>query len=146
MPPRSPRPAAGPRHASEHDEQCELFRWLAANSTRHPLLALPFAIPNGGHRHPATAARLKAEGVKAGVWDVLVPVPRPYPESALSWLGAWIEMKVGDNRLTPAQVEFRKRLSVYPYQWFVCFSWREAAQAIYLYLGIDDADLWRQIQ
>ena len=33
------------------------------------------AIPNGGDRSMIVASRLKAEGVKAGVWDVFVPVP-----------------------------------------------------------------------
>ena len=35
-----------------------------------------FRIPNGGSRHPAEAARLKAQGVKAGVPDLCIPVAR----------------------------------------------------------------------
>lgn len=41
-----------------------------------------FAIPNGGARSPATAGRLKAEGVSAGVPDLFVPA-----------MNLWIEMK-----------------------------------------------------
>lgn len=41
-----------------------------------------FAIPNGGFRHKATADKLKAEGVKAGIPDLFIP----------AW-NVWIEMK-----------------------------------------------------
>ena len=40
------------------------------------------AIPNGGQRSLSTAARLKAEGVSAGVPDLFIPAWR-----------VWIEMK-----------------------------------------------------
>jgi hypothetical protein len=41
-----------------------------------PELLDMFAIPNGGLRDPRTAASLKAEGVKSGVPDVFLPIPR----------------------------------------------------------------------
>jgi hypothetical protein len=41
-----------------------------------------FSIPNGGHRHPAVAAKLKATGVSSGVPDLFIP----------AW-GLWLEMK-----------------------------------------------------
>ena len=41
-----------------------------------------YATPNGGHRHPAVAAKLKATGVSPGVPDLCVPAWR-----------LWIEMK-----------------------------------------------------
>ena len=51
---------------SEHDEQYKLFLW-----TRYrPELKWMFAIPNGGIRDRITAARMKQEGVKSGVWDI----------------------------------------------------------------------------
>ena len=43
---------------------------------------LIFAIPNGGARHPAVAAKLKATGTVKGIPDLHVP----------AW-GLWIEMK-----------------------------------------------------
>ena len=54
---------------SEHDEQVLIFKWARLSEGRWPELALLFAIPNGGHRHKAVAAKLKAEGVRAGVPD-----------------------------------------------------------------------------
>lgn len=55
---------------------------------RFPLQAqLIFHIPNEGRRHPATGQRLKQEGMKAGVPDYFLPVPKePYS-------GLFIELK-----------------------------------------------------
>ena len=44
--------------------------------SRWPELRLLHAIPNGGKRDIRTAAMLKAEGVKPGVPDICLPVPR----------------------------------------------------------------------
>ncbi|MCP4540129.1 MAG: VRR-NUC domain-containing protein [Chloroflexi bacterium] len=63
-------------HPTEHDEQKAVVEWAAMVSLRYASLALLYAIPNGGHRHAAVGARLKAEGVKAGIPDLCLPVPR----------------------------------------------------------------------
>jgi hypothetical protein len=62
----------------EHFEQRELVRWFRQT---WPDVRI-FAIPNGGARSPATAGRLKAEGVSSGVPDLFVP----------AW-SLWVEMK-----------------------------------------------------
>lgn len=64
--------------ASEHDEQRNFVRWF---KLAYPGVRI-MAIPNGGARNIATAARLKAEGVVSGVPDLFVP----------AW-HLWIEMK-----------------------------------------------------
>lgn len=57
------------RRQYEHAEQVALCRWLDFRQ-------IPYAaIPNGGHRHVAVARKLKAEGVKAGVPDVVLFKP-----------------------------------------------------------------------
>ena len=63
---------------SEHEEQRELVQWFRQTYPG----TLIFAIPNGGVRSPATAGRLKAEGVVKGVPDLFIP----------GW-ETWIEMK-----------------------------------------------------
>ena len=63
---------------SEHAEQREFVSWFRK---RHRDVRI-IAIPNGGQRSIATAARLKAEGVMAGVPDLFIPAWR-----------VWIEMK-----------------------------------------------------
>jgi len=80
---------------SEHQEQCAVIAWLDTYAVlRWPELAiidgrLPyFAIPNGGKRHVVTAKKLKAEGVRAGVPDLAIMIPRGVHH------GLFVEMKV----------------------------------------------------
>ena len=56
-----------------------------------------FAVPNGGKRNVREAARLKSEGVLAGVPDILLPVP------AGTCSGLFIEFKSWPNKLTTSQ-------------------------------------------
>ena len=51
----------------EKTEQIAFCEWLTLKGY------LYFAIPNGGHRHPAVAAKLKAEGATPGVPDLFIP-------------------------------------------------------------------------
>lgn len=116
---------------SEHNEQVALFEWTSLMSGRVPELVLLYAIPNGGHRHPATAARLKAEGVKAGVPDICLPVARR------EWHGLYMELKVGRNKLTALQREWLAYLQEAGYCVDVSYGWQEAACKILAYLGYD---------
>lgn len=113
----------------EHIEQCALFRWAEYQAKAKPELALMFAIPNGGHRNKATAARLKAEGVKAGVPDICLPVARG------EYHGLWIEMKAGRNKPTPPQVQWHMRLSQQGHRVAVCWGWEAARDVIEEYLN-----------
>ena len=77
---------------TEHQEQV-LF--LAEFELRWPNVRI-LAIPNGGARNIVTAVNLKAEGVRSGVPDLLVP----------AW-GMWIEMKrAKGGRLSPEQKDW----------------------------------------
>ena len=57
-------------------------------------------MPNGGHRNKATAGKLKAEGVRAGVPDLMLLYPRH------GYHGLVIELKVGHNVATREQNEW----------------------------------------
>lgn len=58
----------------EHNIQRLVVAWFR---DRYPDLAsVFFAIPNGGKRGMVTAARLKDEGVMAGIPDLMLAVPR----------------------------------------------------------------------
>lgn len=62
---------------------------------------------NGGFRNLREAGKLKAMGVRAGVADLAITLP--------DGRSAFIELKVGAGRLSPAQAEFRdtcERLSI----------------------------------
>ncbi len=116
---------------SEHDEQTQLFQILALYEERYPVLRWIFAIPNGGKRHPATAMKLKQEGVRRGIPDICIPYPVD------EWAGCYVEMKFGKGRLTKEQQEFIETFQN-THKIYVCYSAIEAAHAIGEYLGIDE--------
>lgn len=98
---------------SEHVEQCEFVRWF---KLRHREVRI-FAIANGGARTPATAGRLKAEGVSAGVPDLCVP----------AW-SLWIEMKrTKGGSVSPEQKDWIEYLASVGHRVIVA---RGAADAI----------------
>lgn len=86
---------------SEHQIQTELVTRIRAF---YPGVVV-FAIPNGGARDPRTGARLKAEGVLAGVPDLFVA------ESRGAWNGLFVEVKRRRGRPTQKQRDLMKRLS-----------------------------------
>ena len=63
---------------TEHAQQTALFMWAAFGDVREALPGIHrmFAIPNGGKRELINAMNLKAEGMRSGVPDVFLPVPR----------------------------------------------------------------------
>jgi hypothetical protein len=119
---------------SEHDEQAALIRWAKVQTPRLPALRLLFAVPNGGQRHAATAARLKAEGVRPGVPDVCLPVPSgPYH-------GLFIELKRPKRpgkpagRPTDEQLWWLGELQAVGYCCGLAYGWDEARALIEAYL------------
>lgn len=114
----------------EHNEQKALFRWAWAMKSKYPQLGttLLHAIPNGGDRDPRVAAKLKAEGAKAGVVDVKLAVARG------GYHGLYIEMKAGDNKPTPEQEEFIRLARAEGYRCEVCYSWHAASEVIIEYM------------
>lgn len=117
---------------SEHSQQVLLFDVLRLNERKHPELKFVFAVPNGGQRSKAVAGKLRAEGVKRGVFDIFVPIPRFYPDR----FGLFIEMKYGKNKLTDEQKEFGEHLRLNGYARAVCYSADEAIKEIERYLGV----------
>ena len=71
---------------------------------------LAFAIPNGGYRTPRTGATLKREGVRAGVPDVFVAIPKP------PYAGLWLEFKTPTGKASPAQRQYLHILKAVGYQ------------------------------
>lgn len=114
--------------ATEHDHQVALFQWAARFQKALPALAMLFAIPNGGARHIATARRLKAEGVKPGVPDLMMPVARGGHH------GLFIELKAKGGRATPEQSGWLERLRAQGYCAAVCVGWDSARALIENYL------------
>ena len=114
---------------TEHQEQCALFEWSAWQEGLWPELRLLHAIPNGGKRDKVTAARLKEEGVKAGVPDLCLPVPRGGKH------GLYIEMKRRKGgKVSPDQLQWLDDLMHQGYECHVCRGCDEARETILEYL------------
>lgn len=131
---------------TEHREQVALVNWCSAMAGRYPQLGLIFAIPNGGDRHRVVAAKLRGEGVKRGVPDLLLPVPGI--GGGKRWThGLFIEMKAPDKRkqdgglkagaLSPDQSWWVHQLTMQGYTVEVCCGFEEGRKAICDYMGIE---------
>lgn len=129
----------------EHALQVGLVAWAAIVAGRYPDLALLFAIPNAGKRTRRERGRLLDEGLKAGVWDLMLPVPRR------GYHGLWLETKV--DEMVPRQgrfVRYRSTLTDAQLRWgramqaqgFACRVYRsldEARQILTDYLEGPDS-------
>jgi len=89
----------------EHAEQVMVFQWARLHQRKHPELALLYAVPNAAKRTPRQGAWMKAEGLKAGVPDLVLPVARH------GFNSLYIELKVGRNKATESQVMFMDALN-----------------------------------
>ena len=116
---------------TEHSEQVALFGWAKANEPRHLQLGLMFAIPNGGKRHIVTGKKLKAEGVKSGVPDIFLGVPKNGKH------GLFIELKVGKNKPSKNQLWWIHSLRAEGYAVEVCYGFEEARDAVIGYLRLE---------
>lgn len=128
------------RYAANGEEghQIKLFMWAALPETRakYPELRWMFAIPNGGLRSKATAGKMKAMGLKAGVSDICLPVRRG------EWPLLFIELKIlkahtGKAKPTKAshyQNEWLDHFKSQGYGAMVCVGWEHARDVIISYL------------
>lgn len=120
---------------TEHSEQCAVIAWadLQPYDNEHKIGAFLFAIPNGGQRNKITAARLKAEGVRAGVPDLFLAIPRaPYS-------GLFIEMKRTKKSLSKVSKEQRDKQALFSqigYDVATCYGAEEAIKTIKAYLNL----------
>jgi len=124
--PKRPKPA----RRSEHEEQCLVIARAEALAPCVPALRMLFAIPNGGHRHKATAGKLKAEGVRSGVPDMCLPVP------VGGHHGLYIEIKAQGGRVSDVQKEWIAALRAQGYRAEVCVGADAAWDVICEYLEI----------
>lgn len=111
-------------------EESNIQRWCVFWFRRqYPRLArVLFAVPNGGARSRVTAAILKAEGVVAGVADLLLLVPSG------QYHGLCIEMKTRRGRQQPTQKEWQREVESQGYKYTVCRSVDEFRETVSAYL------------
>ena len=95
-----------------------------------PELALLHHIPNGGTRDAVEAKHLKQQGVKSGVPDLCLPVPRG------RYHGLYIEMKTESGHTSDEQEWWGERLQAQGYVWRVCHGWQAAVAVLEWYLQL----------
>lgn len=137
--------------------QTNLFRFYNHIQGQVPEVQWAFHVPNGGHRHISVAAQLKAQGVKPGVPDILIPVPSVvlmdsktaalYVQAnkitaPLSYLGLAIELKVGKNKQSEEQKRWQARFQQSGWRAVVCYGWEAAAQETLSYFGKDPSQFY----
>ena len=119
-----------PQLTSEHTEQCLLFQWAGYAANQNPELKLLFAVPNFARISPQWGAWMKAEGKRAGVPDVILPIARG------GYHSLYIELKVGKNKPSPEQMGWISALNAYGNQVCVCYDWEAAKDVILEYLAL----------
>ena len=112
---------------SAHQSQViEWSRW-AYKTGKYPMLNMLHCSLNGV-KLSATQARIaKAQGMLSGVPDLFLPVPRG------CFHGLYIEMKSEKGRLTENQQWFLSNAESLGYKTAVCYSAKEAIDAIEAY-------------
>lgn len=98
----------------EHRIQCSCVNWyrLQYPKMRHNL----FSIPNGGRRDTISGAKLKAEGVLAGVADLVLLKSNRFYGALL------IEMKTKKGTQSDEQKDWENKITQDGYKYVVCRS------------------------
>jgi 16S rRNA C1402 N4-methylase RsmH len=118
---------------TEHEHQAELIRWCKLSASQYPDLLKIFAVPNGGLRNAIVAKKLKAEGVAAGIPDLILPVAKK------GYYGLFIELKTEKGKLSLAQKNRIEQLTADGYLAVICYGWVEARVVLKNYLGNQSA-------
>lgn len=115
----------------ESEEQAWLFEWAEYQSGKYPELKMMYHVPNGGSRNKIEAARLKAQGVKPGVPDIVLPVARG------GYNGLYIELKrTKYGKKGEEQTKWIEALKEQGNCAAVIEGWRSAAALILWYLNL----------
>jgi hypothetical protein len=125
------KPSRAKKREVEGEEQALLIRRVRQ---AWPVLGLLLIhIPNGGSRKNAFEGwRLKQQGARAGVSDLLLPVPRGGAH------GLWIEFKATppwDAAPSPEQLDWLARMREQGYEAYLCLGVEAAYARIAAYLS-----------
>ena len=114
---------------TEHEEQVALMRLVEMHKGRWQELGMLYAVPNGSERNVIVGRKLKAEGVKKGVPDLCLPVPRG------GFHGLYIEMKrQKKSQISPEQIAWLKALQEQGYRAEMCLGAAAAWEVIQEYM------------
>ncbi|KGA43200.1 hypothetical protein KU75_00330 [Pectobacterium odoriferum] len=116
-------------HQAELEEQAALIEW--ADKTVIDGIKIGdylLHIPNEGKRGPKAARDAKRLGLRTGVPDLFLALPRG------GYAGLWIEMKARGGKLSVQQEVWLNRLEDVGYRAVCCFGIDQAVENIANYL------------
>lgn len=113
---------------SESQIQKECVAWFRAEFPEiEPLF---FAVPNGGARNVWTARIMKDEGVRAGVADLILQIPKG------GYASLAIEMKTWKGRQSESQKKYQRLVERMKSKYVICHSLTEFQKAVRDYLEV----------
>lgn len=116
--------------STEDGHQYAVMLWAQQESirARWPELSRLYHIENERQCSPQQAARRKRMGVKKGVPDLCLPVPRG------KYHGLYIELKTPTGRVSPEQRWWLGNLNADGYCALPCYGWEQACDVLIWYL------------
>ena len=114
----------------ETRHQINIIKWSQQPSIRSkwPELALLYHIKNETTEGKERVAVDRLMGVKKGVPDLCLPVPRG------KYHGLYLELKNETGRTSDAQEWWGEKLLEQGYMWEVCHGWKSAVRVLEWYL------------
>lgn len=101
----------------EHKIQCAIANYLKLVENSRKDFTF-FAVPNGGWRNPVVAAKLKDEGVRSGVSDLIIlHAGKTY----------FVELKTPTGKQSDTQREFEQKVRALGFEYTI---WRGLVDAI----------------
>ncbi len=117
---------------TESQIQKDFVAWFRK---RYPEIEpLFFAVGNGGRRNAWTAKIMKDEGVRAGVSDLILLIPKH------GYAGLLIETKKPDGKQSESQKEFERLATKYKYLYKICRSLPEFQKLMMWYIENIDVE------
>lgn len=117
---------------TEATEQRRIIAYCESMSAYNSDYKMIYHIPNEGKRKERTGANLKRIGMKKGVPDLCVAVPK------LNLHGLYIELKLNNKKkVTNEQIQWIEDLTKRGYAATVCFNGDEAITLITAYINGD---------
>lgn len=112
---------------TEFQESLTLWDWIKLNK----LAKYCFHIPNEAKRSAYTGNRLKKIGLRPGVSDYFIGIPKG------EWAGMFLEMKAGKNKPTKLQEQFMEDMAEQGYYCVWVTGFDNAKQCIERYLSLN---------
>lgn len=89
---------------------------------------LLFAVPNGGSRHKIEAANMKRQGVKRGIADVILQIPKK------GYASLCLEFKTPSGKQSDEQKEYQRQVELAGSKYIVVRSVHQAIRVVQEYL------------